>query len=64
MIKEIEIENHGKGYDDRAIILPSDTKGMVELCIEDADTAERWSITIDPDDIIKAYNALKGEEDA
>ena len=58
MIKEIEIENHLQNGDTVKI---SQREGRF-IIIDIGD--DKWSASaiIDPDDIIKAYSALKGEE--
>lgn len=64
MIKEIAIENRAE--EDSVLVRSPEmegTEGMVDVIIKRIHTAEEIKITIDPDDIIKAYNALKGEEE-
>lgn len=59
MIKEIE-NHHPDG--DILTVNPSDDKDRIKLTIKDRSTSEEWYMVIDPHDIIKAYHALKGEE--
>lgn len=64
MIKEIEIENRAE--EDSVLVRSPEmegTEGMVDVIIKSIHTAEEIKITIDPNDITKAYNVLKWETD-
>lgn len=64
-IKEIVIEAigpDGEAYKHKVSVTPCVAEDMTILNVYGS--AGYISVAIDPHDIIKAYNALKGEEDA